>query len=88
MTAPHRPGSPDCRAIFARLSEYLDDELEFDPCSRLEEHLEDCPPCQAFLESLRRTVDLARNLPAPTLPDDLKAELLQAYRNLRQAGEK
>ena len=88
MSVPHRPGSPDCREIFARLSEYLDGELEADLCSRLEEHMGGCPPCEAFLESLRRTVELARDLPAPTLPDDLKEELLQACRKLRGAGEK
>ena len=31
--------------------------------------MSDCPPCVAFLESLRRTVDLTRGLPAPELPE-------------------
>ena len=87
MSAPHGPGSPDCREIFARLSEYLDGELESDICSQLEEHMDDCPPCQAFLETLRRTVAVTRDLPAQTLPDDMKDELLEAYRKMREASE-
>lgn len=88
MSASHPPGSPGCREVFARLSEYLDGELEAGLCADLEDHLDDCPPCRAFLQSLRRTIDLTRDLPARTLPDDLKAELLQAYRKMRRAQEK
>lgn len=86
MNAPHGRGSTDCREIFARLSEYLDGEIDPDLCARLEGHMGDCPPCRAFLESLRRTVAMTRDLPAGTLPDELKEELLESYRKLRQAG--
>lgn len=72
----------DCKELFARLSEYLDGELDPEMCSRLEGHIEDCPPCVAFLESLRRTVAAARDLPSRELPEDLKKRLLEAYRNL------
>lgn len=83
----HAPGSPGCRELFAALSEYLDGELDPEVCSRMEDHLGDCPPCQAFLGSLRRTVDLTRNLPKKGLPEDLKAKLVEAYRRARDAGE-
>lgn len=82
--SPHRPGSPDCREAFARLSEYLDGELDPAVCAQLDGHLADCPPCEAFLESLRRTVRWTRDLPATELPEDLRRELLRAYRDLRE----
>ena len=56
MSHEHDPRSRQCREIFQRLSEYMDGELNPDLCDRLEGHLDDCPPCVAFLESLRRTV--------------------------------
>lgn len=56
MSHGHGRGSAECREIFARLSEYLDAELPDAVCADLERHLDDCPPCQRFLESLRRTV--------------------------------
>ncbi len=71
-----------CKELFARLSEYLDGELDPEFCSRLEGHIEDCPPCVAFLESLRRTVEAARDLPARELPEDLKKKLIEAYHSL------
>jgi len=88
VSVAHGPGSPECREIFARLSEFLDGELDPDLCSRFEGHMDGCPPCQAFLESLRRTIELTRNLGAQELPDDFREELLAAYRKMRAAGEK
>lgn len=88
MSGQHGRGSRECHEIFARLSEYLDDELDPDLCNHLEDHLDDCPPCQTFLESLRRTVDLARDLPTSELPEDLRRELSDAYRRMRQDRER
>jgi anti-sigma factor RsiW len=73
--------------MFARLSEYLDGELPADLCAGFEGHLGDCPPCGAFLESLRRTVRIVQEADAPALPDDLRREVLEAYRRMRsEAG--
>lgn len=85
MSATHAPGSRGCREVFALLSEYLDGEIDPAVCTGFEEHMDDCSPCQAFLESLRRTVDLARSLPDQELPEELKQELIEAYRKARDA---
>jgi predicted anti-sigma-YlaC factor YlaD len=82
MSAGHGRGEPGCREIFARLSEYLDGELDPESCTHLDEHMGDCPPCRAFLESLRHTVELARDLPGEKLPEDLIRALLESYRTL------
>ena len=87
MNSSHTPDSRNCREIFARLSEYLDGELDPAFCSRLEEHMGDCPPCEAFLESLRRTVDLTRGLPRQELPEELKQTLIEDYRKIRDRGD-
>jgi anti-sigma factor RsiW len=73
--------------MFAQLSEYIDNELDPGICAGLEEHLDDCPPCRAFLESLRRTVDLTRELPKQKLPEEIRQELVEAYRRLRDGNE-
>ena len=71
--------------MFARLSEYLDGELDPEICTGIEDHMEDCPPCQAFLESLRRTVDLARELPEHEIPEEMIRELVEAHRKARES---
>jgi anti-sigma factor RsiW len=79
----HEHGSQSCREIFARLSEYLDDELDPGFCDRVEGHLEDCPPCQAFLESLRRTVGLVGSLPRAKLDDEARRRVIDDFARLR-----
>lgn len=64
-----------CRDLFERLSEYLDGELAGPLCGALESHLRDCPACERFCSSMRRTIDLCRQLPATPLPDDVRREL-------------
>lgn len=88
MTHTHGPGSPECRELFACLSEYLDGELDPGLCADVEGHLEDCPPCQAFLESLRRSVALLRETPETGLPADLARDLIEKYRKMRDARDR
>jgi len=83
MSVAHGRGEPGCREIFARLSGYLGGELGPETCPDLEQHMGGCAPCPAFLESLRHTVELARDLPGGKLPEDLIQELLEFYRKLR-----
>ena len=84
MSHAHQPGSPRCRELFARLSEYLDGELDEALCSETETHLEDCPPCRDFLESLRRTVALLDRLPAERMPEEIRREVRESLEKLRR----
>lgn len=51
-----------------RLSDYLDGQLNSEDMARVREHLSSCQRCQASLESLRWTVNLLHQVPAPALP--------------------
>lgn len=86
MSGPHRPGSEGCREYFALLSEYLDSELDETLCGQFDSHMSDCPPCQEFLESLRRTVGLLGRLPRQELGEDEKRRILEACEKLRGKG--
>jgi anti-sigma factor RsiW len=50
----------NCREMFGRLSEYIDGELDAKFCESFDEHLPDCAPCQRFIATLRKTVELCR----------------------------
>jgi mycothiol system anti-sigma-R factor len=78
----HGHGSRDCREIFERLSEYLDQELDPELCSKIEGHLDGCEPCEAFLESLRRTVGHVGEAKSETMPDELREKLREALKTL------
>lgn len=52
----------------ARLSAFLDDELDDDTALTVARHLADCPWCHRELESLRVTREALRQLPALQAP--------------------
>lgn len=45
-----------CREMFAQLSEYLDGRMDDLACEHIQKHLQDCPPCMAFVSDLERAV--------------------------------
>lgn len=53
-----------CKAMFAELSDYLDEQLDDSLCEELEQHLDGCAPCGVFLASLQATIEQCRALPA------------------------
>jgi|APMed6443717190_1056831.scaffolds.fasta_scaffold428498_2 hypothetical protein len=62
MTMAHDHNRKDCLAMFAKLSEYLDNELDELTCKGIEDHARDCIPCKACLETLRQTIGMCRSL--------------------------
>lgn len=79
----HGERDPRCLEIFARLSEYLDGELDEMDCRLIEEHIQDCEPCVEFVRSLRRSIEAAHGYSsqaAPSqIPPELEARLKQAW---------
>jgi RNA polymerase sigma-70 factor (ECF subfamily) len=59
-----QPGPARCKAMFAELSDYLDEQLDDSLCEELERHLDGCGPCKVFLASLKATIDECRKLPS------------------------
>lgn len=77
----HTHPTPECRALLAKLSDYLDGELEQAICDRIEAHLSECDDCRLMVDTTRKTLVLYRSvgrveIPAGTL--DRLWETLQA----------
>jgi len=71
-----------CRQLFAALSDYMDGVIDDVMCDKMDRHLRDCKPCQAFLASLENAVAQCR-LYAPhcdaARAEALRQELLPMY---------
>ena len=82
-TATEKSRPSQCKAMFAELSNYLDEQLDDSLCEELEKHLDGCGPCKVFLASLEATINDCRRLPnqAPdrATASKLRKELLQQY---------
>jgi RNA polymerase sigma-70 factor (ECF subfamily) len=79
---PERPAR--CKAMFAELSNYLDEQLDDSLCEELERHLNGCGPCKVFLATLEATIERCRKSPTgcPTGEKtvNLRKELVEDYR--------
>jgi anti-sigma factor RsiW len=79
--------NPTCEEIFAVLSEYIDGELPEELCEAIQAHNGNCPPCQAFVETFTKTIELVRKQPAEPLPSAVKDELSAALKRCQDALE-
>jgi anti-sigma factor RsiW len=71
----HKHNPKQCMALFARLSEYLNNELDPESRQSIDEHLKDCRPCQVCLSTLHRTVELCRQFRSAPLPTEFSNRL-------------
>lgn len=81
-------GPARCKAMFAELSDYLDEQLDDSLCEELERHMTGCEPCQAFVATLEATIDQCRRLAPDCPPRDsakLRQELMRKYQQVNAA---
>lgn len=80
-----------CKEIFDRLSDYIDRDLDPEICKEIEGHVENCEPCIAFINTLRKTVDLFQALgqqeATALAPDSVSTNLKQFLHEQIVEGE-
>lgn len=63
----------ECRRLFAALSDYIDKRVDNLSCDHIKKHLEDCPPCVAFMNDLSRAVERCKSLDVPCDPRTMES---------------
>ncbi len=67
------------KKIVNELCHYLGHDLDSPACLELHRHLEKCPECQAYIQSIKQTVQLCKNLYASQqLPTEVKLRILKS----------
>jgi len=64
-----------CREAIGLLADYLESALSEQEIRELEEHLARCGPCQAYLNTYRRTKDLTGKAEKVAMPEEMKDRL-------------
>ncbi len=64
-----------CRDAIDLMSEYLDTLLDADGLRALEAHLAGCPPCTAYLNTLRRTREVTGEAGRVEMPAEMRDRL-------------
>jgi len=78
--SPHWSGS--CRDVLTLFTRHLEGDLDREACAEMEAHVDQCPQCRGTCESLRRTLALCREAPAPELPAQIGQSIRDAIRVL------
>jgi hypothetical protein len=64
-----------CKDAIAIMADYLESALGEEVLARLEQHLRDCPPCVAYLNTYRKTRQLAGRAGRVAMPDEMRRSL-------------
>ena len=80
------PSELGCRECVDLLADYVDGVLPKAQAELLEWHLDSCPPCVAFVNTYKGTVDAARRLRETRLPPELHQKLVAFLKRSDVAG--
>jgi len=66
-----------CIDVYHHICDNLDQKFDSPECREIRKHMEACPDCRAYLDSLKKTVVLYRSLPAPHISRSAHARLFK-----------
>ena len=69
---------PDCDEVRDSSSDYIDGELDERRAGRVKLHLDGCAPCNAFIRTLRATVNLLRSMPKKQAPEGFRSRVRES----------
>lgn len=72
----------DCKLLLARLSDYIDQELDEDLTAEMRKHIENCPNCQVVVDTTEKMIVMCRDQGKLVIPADRRERL---YTQLREA---
>jgi predicted anti-sigma-YlaC factor YlaD len=67
-----------CKQAYRFICENIDQDLNSPRCRQIKKHLDACPECRAYLESLQGTVRLYKKRPLPAVPSSAHRQLIKA----------
>ncbi len=61
------------------LCQYLGEDLDHPMCKELMQHVEECPECRFYIDTVKMTVNVFRDThTSKPVPDDVKKNLLKS----------
>jgi predicted anti-sigma-YlaC factor YlaD len=71
-----------CKDAYRRICEDVGLNLNSPKCRAIKKHLESCPDCSAYYDSVRKTVFLYQEYPNPRMPGSSRKKLHSILRTL------
>ena len=73
---------PECTAMLAGISAYLDGDLAATECAAIDAHCAGCATCASVVDGLRTTVGLCRDIADTPLPEPVRERARASVRRL------
>ena len=83
---PVIPGGISCREVVELVTAYLDGALSDPDRTRMEAHLEHCPPCVEYVDQIRMTARVAAVAAVELELHPDRAALLDAFREFKTSS--
>ncbi|MEW6324749.1 MAG: zf-HC2 domain-containing protein [Nitrospirota bacterium] len=77
-----------CKELTELITDYLEGKLAFWDRVRLQWHIGLCAACRAYLRQMRQTIRTLGMLPEEPIPPAVRDELLERFRDWKQARGK
>ncbi|MFN2490856.1 MAG: anti-sigma factor [Actinomycetota bacterium] len=72
-------GELTCRELVELVTDYLEGTLSSEERMRFEEHLLICEGCSAYVDQMRRTIEVVGSLQEDSIPPEVRDRLLEAF---------
>ena len=77
-----------CQELVELITDYLEGALSEVDRLRFEQHLAECRHCRTCLLQMRQTIQALGTLAEETIPDEVKFQLLRAFRDWKARGRR
>jgi anti-sigma factor RsiW len=74
-----------CKELVELVTDYLEGALPQGERARFEEHLQQCPGCDTYLDQMRHVIRTLGRLSEDSVSPAAKATFLETFRNWKQA---
>ena len=73
-----------CREVVELGNDYLGNTMAAADRTRFADHLAACPACTTYLDQMRTTIELTGRLREDELGEDVKRDLVEAFRRWKE----
>ena len=67
-----------CKDFLNELSDYLDECIDAEVRTKLEEHITECPNCWVIADTTRKTIQIYKGMEPYPIPADVESRLMKA----------
>jgi len=77
-----------CKDFLKELSDYLDECVDAEVRSKLEQHISECPNCWVITDTTRKTIQIYKGMDPYPIPSDVESRLMKALERKMAAKQR